>query len=85
MKKSFSHVTTSIGRFFHLMRYSIIALFHSRLILVLRTIFGSSMIFSSSLISSKIVWIGILSLITLFKQETWKIGCTREDEGNSNL
>jgi hypothetical protein len=43
------------------------------------------MIFHSSLISGKIVWIGIFSPITFFKQETWNIGCTHEDGRNFNL
>jgi hypothetical protein len=46
---------------------------------------SSSMVFPSSLIFGKIVWAGILLFITLFKQETWNIGCTCEDGGKSNL
>jgi hypothetical protein len=46
---------------------------------------SSSMVFPSSLIFVKIVWTDILLFITLFNQETWNIGCTREDGGKSNL
>jgi hypothetical protein len=68
-KNSFSHVASSIGRFFHLMWYLIISRFRSCLIHVSRIFFGSSMIFPCSLIFGKIVWTGILSLITFFKRK----------------
>ena len=63
---------SSIGNFFHLMRYWVIVCFYSCLSLVSRIVSGSSIVFPSSLISSKIVWIGTLSPITLFEKETWK-------------
>jgi hypothetical protein len=85
MKNSSSHVASSTGRFFNLMRYLVIALFHNCLILVSGIVYGSSMIFPFSLIFGKIVWTRILSPITFFKQETWKTGCTREDGGKFNF
>jgi hypothetical protein len=63
----------------------VIARFLNCLILVSRIFFSSNMIFLSSLSSGKIVWTGILLMITLFKEETWKTRCTREDGGNSNV
>jgi hypothetical protein len=80
-----SHVEASIGRFFLLMRYSLITQLCSCLVLVLEIFLDSNMAFPSSSISNKIVGIGILSPITLFNQETWKIGWTCEDIGSSNL
>jgi hypothetical protein len=79
MKNSSSHVASSTGGFFHLMRYLVIAQFCSYLILVSRIVSGCSVIFPSSLNYGKIVWIGILSPITFFKKETWRTECTRED------
>ena len=46
---------------------------------------SSNMIFISFSSSGNTIWIGILSLITFFKHETWKTGCTWEDVDNSNL
>jgi len=83
-ENSSSHVTSSASRFFHLMRYSIITRFLYCLVLVSKIVSSSSIIFPSSLISSRRVLTRILSLIAFFKQETWKIGCTREAEGSSN-
>jgi hypothetical protein len=81
-KNSSSHAASSTGRFFHLTRYYVITQFLSCLILVSGIVSGYSMIFPSPLISSKIVWIGILLLMTFFKQETRKTGCKHEEEAN---
>lgn len=53
LRKSSSHVTSSIGKFFHLMRYSPISLFCNCLIHVSMFVSGSSMIFLSSSIFGK--------------------------------
>jgi hypothetical protein len=55
MNNSSSYVTSSIGRFFHLMRYLVIDLFHSYLIFVSRIVSSYSMIFPYSIILGKIV------------------------------
>jgi hypothetical protein len=66
MNNSSSHVASSTSRFFHLTRYSVTARFLSFLILFSRIVFGSSMIFPSSLSSGKLFFTGILFLITFF-------------------
>jgi len=59
-------VTSSIGSFFHLMRYLVIYWFPSFLIYVLMIVSSFSNIFPSSSSYGKIAWIGILSLIINF-------------------
>ena len=85
IKDSSSQVESLAGSFLHLMGYSEMDLFLSWRILVSVMASGSNMIFPSSSSSDNIVWTGILSPITLFKHETWKTGCTREDAGKSNV
>ena len=79
MKNSSSHIESSTGKFFHLMRYLVISKFYNFLILVSIIFSSSSIIFHSSSISRKIVRTRILSPITLFNHKTWKTRCTYED------
>ena len=83
-EKSSSHVASFNSRFFHLMRYSPITQFICYLVLYSNIVYDSSIFFPYSSIFSRIAWTSIFSPITLFKQETWKIGCTFEYGGNSN-
>ena len=76
MKDSYSHVESSAGKFFHLMRYSIIDQVLSFLVLVSSVFSSSNMNFPSSSRLKKMVLIGVSSPITFFKQETLKIQCT---------
>lgn len=69
MNNSYSHIASSIGRFFHLMRYSYIIQFMSYLILVSRIIYISNMIFPSLSLCDKIVWTRIVSLITSLRNK----------------
>ena len=55
MKDSSSHDESSIGKFFCLMRYSVIARVHSSLVLVSMIFSGSNMTFPSSSSFDKIV------------------------------
>ena len=74
IKESSLHVESSTSRFFYFTRYSIITRFHSQLVLISNIFLGSKMTFSSSSRSGKIVWIGILSLITFFSKKYGKLG-----------
>ncbi len=68
-----SNVSSSTSRFFHLMRHLVIARFLIYLVLISKIASSSSIVFPSSVIFDIRVWTRILSLITLFKQETGRI------------
>ena len=74
MKVLSSHVESAVGNFFHLMRYSIIAWFHSCLVLV-SIIFSSSNMFFPSL---KLLWLWCWSMLfhlVFLHLQYFEIGC----------
>ena len=74
-----SHVEYSMGKFFHLIRYSEIDRFYSYQVLISMIALGSNINFPSFTSYRNIVWTKIVSPITFSENETWKTSCTRGD------
>jgi hypothetical protein len=75
LKYSFSQVSSSFGKFLHLIRYSLILLEQRILVQTSKMHLGSSTNFPSSSTRDKSVYTRVDGPNFFFKQETWKTSC----------